>query len=586
MQPHSVGRKIEALRTYAQDVSRAKGETSISTPVKPASVTPSPIENALKEEPAIKIDTNTPKAPMPQKAPRKLLSLKKQKEPIKETPVTKIVEPSQPTPVLNTKYAELTDEVAEVSDRVVKSSILSDDASIYDTELSGGTIIRDTKRKRFRLVPAMIEAVQGWFVSRKSTYEKKHEPYKVAKAESRKETIKAAIEQSQTAPTEDFATVVKRLKQVPRQKIESTLTFKKKADLPKPQWTHIQDESSTPVSQEDANTNEAEQTPPVTPSVAEVVTPSASLPADDIKEVTAQVETIHSSEEVAPQTQEVPPVPVEDAPSETEAIEEETVEVTIPNSPVPSPVSTPVLQYQTTTTRNVPRFPYAILAGVVLITTLLGIGTAYYFFGTDDDRITVAPERGQLTQPPQLLRTEVRESVRMEHREEFLEELTTRTAQRDTLTQLYPVTLENDQEVLADPLAVMTMLETHTQESFNRNIEALTFGTDGNAQPFLILEITNFDIAFSGILNWEKTMSADLYPLFGEIVTQTYDPTSRTSTQLTSAYFKDAIANNTIIRILLDENGLDRITYTFVDRDTILITTNRETLQSLLPHVQ
>ncbi len=81
-------------------------------------------------------------------------------------------------------------------------------------------------------------------------------------------------------------------------------------------------------------------------------------------------------------------------------------------------------------------------------------------------------------------------------------------------------------------------------------------------------------------------MSADLYPLFGEIVRQTYDQTARTSTQLQSAYFKDAIANNTIVRILLDEEGADRIIYTFVDRDTIVITTTRATLQSLLPQVQ
>ena len=85
------------------------------------------------------------------------------------------------------------------------------------------------------------------------------------------------------------------------------------------------------------------------------------------------------------------------------------------------------------------------------------------------------------------------------------------------------------------------------------------------------------------MLDWEKNMSADLVPLFGTAVIETFDPQARTNTQARNAFFVDTIASNKNVRLLRDENGEDRIIYTFVDQNTILITTTREALQTLLP---
>ena len=100
------------------------------------------------------------------------------------------------------------------------------------------------------------------------------------------------------------------------------------------------------------------------------------------------------------------------------------------------------------------------------------------------------------------------------------------------------------------------------------------------------MKTQNFDTAFAGMLAWEKTMSADLSPLFGAPVVMSFDPSARTDTQVREAFFKDTIASNKNVRLLLDEEGRDRIVYTFVNQNTVLITTTRTALDALLPLVR
>ena len=613
MEQNARTKNISRLRTFNDDLVRAQALGANSTQQKRSHIPPKrPVAHVKKEmktevEHLIQEDQipdvsvpSIPETPTISHIPPKLVSLQKDIAPhLERTPRKEVIQQNEEPTVLNKKYEELSDEVAAVSQHPTKSSILSDDASVYDTELGGGTIIRDTKRKRFRLIPAMIEAVEGWFAAQQNDYAKRHEPLTVAKAESRKETIEEAVQQAQTAPAEDFATVVKRLKQVPRTQISSTLTFKKKADLPKPQWTHITSEESESVSQE--------VTPPVVETQEEESTqetPSTPEPLPSTQEPIVNEEPVSTP---VPQPQEEPlpderwnetsGVPEEQESARPDEIDTEVVAATLPeemdsdvptlpNQQVPPPVKESVPQYQDDALRNVPRFPYALLVGVVLIMTALGMGTSYFFFVVQNNDGTAEQPPLTLARPPELIEADFEEAVLIESKEQLLGELVSRAQERTQVTQIYPTIKEGEEEVPAGALTIMSILGTRTQESFNRNIEEMTFGAAGNGDPFVVIEIANFDIAFSGMLNWEKTLSADLQPLFGEVVRETYDPTSRTNTQLTPAYFKDAISSNAIVRVLLDERGDDRITYTFVDRDTILMTTTRASLEGLLPRVR
>jgi len=99
------------------------------------------------------------------------------------------------------------------------------------------------------------------------------------------------------------------------------------------------------------------------------------------------------------------------------------------------------------------------------------------------------------------------------------------------------------------------------------------------------MKVTNFDTAFGGILQWEADLSEDLAPLFGIPVTESYDPYARTATQIRPAFFRDTIIANKSARLLVDAQDDERLLYSFINPNLILITTNADTFNAILPLV-
>ncbi len=89
------------------------------------------------------------------------------------------------------------------------------------------------------------------------------------------------------------------------------------------------------------------------------------------------------------------------------------------------------------------------------------------------------------------------------------------------------------------------------------------------AEPFLIIRTYNFDVLFAGMLAWENTLAHDLAPFFG-ISTPS------------DTHFKDAVRNNSSTRILFDEVGNEVLLYSFVNQNTVIITTSGEALSALI----
>jgi len=88
------------------------------------------------------------------------------------------------------------------------------------------------------------------------------------------------------------------------------------------------------------------------------------------------------------------------------------------------------------------------------------------------------------------------------------------------------------------------------------------------------------------MLAWEGTLSADLAPLFGAPVTESFDPTARTTDQVRTAFFRDTIAGNVSARLLVDRNNTDRLVYGFIKPNLILIAPNQDTFELVAPLVQ
>ncbi len=104
--------------------------------------------------------------------------------------------------------------------------------------------------------------------------------------------------------------------------------------------------------------------------------------------------------------------------------------------------------------------------------------------------------------------------------------------------------------------------------------DEFTVGThvfDGN-QPFIVLTTDLYENAFSGMLDWEATMSEDLEPFFGPAVRSTTTAETRVG-----GVFQNKILKNQDVRILTDSAGKTALLYGFRDRRTIIVTTNENT---------
>ena len=127
-------------------------------------------------------------------------------------------------------------------------------------------------------------------------------------------------------------------------------------------------------------------------------------------------------------------------------------------------------------------------------------------------------------------------------------------------------------------------------------------------QPFLILKIDSYDVAYRGMLGWERTMAADLSPLFERQVSPTIVkdlppvlPTASTSVQtatttatstpqapaaaIIATEFVDRVVENHDARVLLNNDKKILLLWTFLDRRTIAITTNEATLREVISRV-
>lgn len=118
--------------------------------------------------------------------------------------------------------------------------------------------------------------------------------------------------------------------------------------------------------------------------------------------------------------------------------------------------------------------------------------------------------------------------------------------------------------------------------------------------PFLLLKVDSYEQGFSGMLAWEGTMHGDLAPLF------TYTPapklqapvevatasTSNSTPTLPPAVlppppsFMDKIIENHDTRVLQTTEGQVYFLWTFIDKNTILITTSDATLKEVIVRIK
>lgn len=86
-------------------------------------------------------------------------------------------------------------------------------------------------------------------------------------------------------------------------------------------------------------------------------------------------------------------------------------------------------------------------------------------------------------------------------------------------------------------------------------------------EPFILLKVNDFNIAFDAMLEWEHRMNASLSPFFRD---------TRAGKQ-----FQDALIQNKDVRALYDSRGNITLLYAFPNTETLIITTNSDTFFEL-----
>lgn len=90
-------------------------------------------------------------------------------------------------------------------------------------------------------------------------------------------------------------------------------------------------------------------------------------------------------------------------------------------------------------------------------------------------------------------------------------------------------------------------------------------------EPFLILRTDDYALSYSGMLKWEKDILNDMGKMFGL-------NTSASGTNI----FEDEAIRNKDLRVLKDKEGNTILAYSFIDKNTLVITKNEDVFNAIL----
>jgi len=617
-----VSRDVTKIRTFATDavlarpLEQEKSPAPQKAPTVSQAPTETPHEDAIGHTVIYAESVKIPAAPLRHMTKTDVVAPPKTTTATKARVATSAPQPkpasqhvSTPLHQTDKRFLNLEEEMGKIKPHHQLSTL--GDESTFELGGGGGTIIRDTKRKRFRLLPAMVQAAMQWFTHQRETYDVYRHPYsEMTTSEARKDVISAAVAKSALAPKEDFKEVAERKKREEHAPIESTLLVKNKEATPQPQWSHV-DFDETPTDELSPLPHEGPASvvlnTPVTPFKSEYVKtarekilleeePRVLQPVarDDIQdEIQSEtivplkntkqaqvIEQVPATDKAVLPIEEVRSQPLEAVPIQTPEQLEPQVDIgpASPNQRGPHDYNAQV--QPSLKTANLFRF---MLIGVIVVSTLSGVSLSVYLFSSLRE-----PQAQEITHSftvPTLLRAHTQEPIALlNNRAVFLESVLSRVLEnQSSVVQLYPtVQTQSGSTRPASAQETLSILSPRTASSFVRGVREMTLGSVAG-EPFIVLRTGSFDVAFAGMLEWESTLSADLSPLFGTPVVDSFDPSARTDSQVRAAFFKDMIASNKNARLLFDERGNDRVVYTFIDQNTILITTTRKALNTLVP---
>ncbi len=114
--------------------------------------------------------------------------------------------------------------------------------------------------------------------------------------------------------------------------------------------------------------------------------------------------------------------------------------------------------------------------------------------------------------------------------------------------------------------------------SFSKNYMMGTYtplNTNKKTNLFLIIKIKNYNLAYAGMLEWEKTIIYDLFTFFRINI-------KGDNNKLLNKPFQDVIIKNKDIRVLYNEEGIGVFFYLFSNRKTLIISDSQNAIKEII----
>lgn len=545
---------------------------------------------------------------------------------------------STPTKVMNRRSAPVIQDtdVSLAVERITsnnKMTVLHDEGLVnVDDDLYAGTIIQDKKRDNWKLVPAMGQAMTDWYKDKEQDYIESRQPtHTITKSEARIDTIKAAAEASKRAPSADYQTVSERLRAQEYEVDTAGIQVKDASEVPPPSWTYTVEEETdskpTPLSDEppittglkpdnesvvnitDTEMPKTEMTKTTEPatitnkmnvSALDISNPSAGLPtpmpqatptADNFSRNSMDQENIIEPN-VTPVNTDHEATSIENSPASQYVEREESV------SAAQYLATEPVSDYEQESQNRlqaaaasvnrgpgnaaaIPRaklpnpthIPLYVFAVGFLAICLLGVGVSLYLFTTANNQPAVVMEA---TLQPLVKAKTVKLSIDPA-RESVINRLAL-SSEKEGLNIYELYTTGNNTLTPAQTVANIVPYEL---SALARNTDNFAIGFTEQERPYMIMEGSNFEELFGGLLRWETTMNRDLSPLFGPDLGLT--PRVITGNLIDDSQFTDEVIMNRTARVLYDNNEQEVLVYVFIDKTTVIVASDRGDIINMIP---
>lgn len=297
-------------------------------------------------------------------------------------------------------------------------------------------------------------------------------------------------------------------------------------------------------------------------------TPSISLPTQDTKRIPPETRVVP-----IPSTPFHATFPPPTNPKENQKETSLKQSVTIPKVTQEKTPRTEEVRPYTSAPKNESLFVYArwiILFGIVVIGFVLAVFASMHFNIFEKKKTSET----SLAVYPAIIETSQKFEIPLENTKEvFLNTLTSKVRGAPSgLIQFYPTISSETNVRSATSREIFSFLKTRLDEKTFRALdETLMIGsvTTNKNEPFVIMRTNNFDTLFVGMLSWETYIITDFSPLFG-------------TPPQTTIRFADAIRNNNATRILYDGTKNEILLYSFINQNTVVITTSSEALAKIM----